>query len=126
MKHIPAALTIAAAGLGLALSAVAQTPAKANGKALFTQRCAMCHSTEAGKVSPLGPNLSGVVGRVSGSTTFRHSPAMKASGITWTPAALDKFLTAPMAMVPGSRMAVSVPDKAQRAAIIAHLAKPGG
>jgi cytochrome c len=90
----------------------------ASGEQLFKQRCQICHA--AGK-SILAPSLAGVVGRKAGTETFNYSPALKAAKITWTPAALDKYLTAPSKMVPGTRMVVSLPDKVQRSAVIAHL-----
>lgn len=95
-------------------------PAPADGGTIFRQRCQMCH----GATSPrtLGPTLAGVVGRKAASTTFAYSPALKKSGLTWTPATLDKFLTAPTKLVPGTKMAVTMPDKAQRDALIKYLA----
>lgn len=92
-----------------------------NGETLFRQRCQSCHGT-AGKPTPLAPDLAGVVGRKAGSTTFNHSPALKKSGITWNRANLDAFLAAPVKMVPGTRMVISVPDAAQRKALVAYLA----
>jgi cytochrome c len=48
---------------------------------------------------------------------------MKASGLTWTPANLEKFLANSQAMVPGTAMSVSVAGAADRANIVAYLAK---
>lgn len=109
---------LAAAYAALATPAAAQA---VNGETLFRQRCQSCHGT-AGKPTPLAPDLAGVVGRKAGSTTFNHSPALKKSGVTWTRATLDTFLAAPMKMVPGTRMVISVPDAAQRKALVAYLA----
>ena len=96
---------------------------KPDGAQAFKQRCQVCHSATAAKSTPLGPNLAGVVGRKAATATFAYSPALKASKLTWTKASLDKYLAAPMKMVPGTRMVVSVPDPAQRAALIDFLAK---
>lgn len=95
-------------------------PAPADGNMVFRQRCQMCH----GATSPrtLGPSIAGVVGRKAASTTFAYSPALKKSGLTWTAANLDKYLTAPTKLVPGTKMVVTVPDKAQRDALIKYLA----
>ena len=47
---------------------------------------------------------------------------MKGSGLTWTAANLDRFLTNPAALVPGTAMVVRINDAAQRSALIAYLA----
>jgi cytochrome c len=115
------ALAAAAAAVAGPLVAVA-APNAPDGEVLFRQRCAMCHSNVATKQVPLGPNLVGVVGRKAGSTPFKHSPALTASGITWDTAKLEQYLAGPTKLVPGSKMVVSVPDAAQRAALARYLA----
>ncbi|MEY4270254.1 MAG: hypothetical protein RLZZ58_1470 [Pseudomonadota bacterium] len=112
----------AAAGL-LALGSSALAASKPDGAVLFKQRCAQCHQVAAGKVSPLGPNLAGIVGRKAAAATFNYSAALKGSNLVWTRANLDKYLTAPAKMVPGTRMAVTMPDAAQRGAVLDYLAK---
>jgi cytochrome c len=112
---IPLTAAVSAASLA--------APSKADGGLVFKQRCQACHSATAAKTTPLAPNLAGVVGRKAASTSFAYSPALKKSNLTWTRASLDKYLAAPMKMVPGTRMVVSVPDPAQRAALIDFLAK---
>lgn len=114
-----AAATIVA-GLSIAADLEA-APAGPSGETLFRQRCVMCHQVAPGAVSPLGPNLRGVVGRTAGATAFNYSPAMKASKIAWNAATLDRYLLSPPRMVPGSKMIVSVPDAAQRRALIGYL-----
>ena len=104
-------------------AAVLAAPAKPDGGQVFKQRCQACHSATAAKITPLGPNLAGVVGRKAASAKFAYSPALKGSKLVWTRANLDKYLTAPMKMVPGTRMVVAVPDPAQRAALIDFLGK---
>jgi cytochrome c len=108
--------------LSLATFAVPAMAQDADGGALFKQRCQMCHTVDAGKPAGLAPNLAGVVGRKAASTAFNYSPALKASGLTWSKATLDSFLTAPMKLVPGTRMVIAIPDPQQRAAVIAYLA----
>jgi cytochrome c len=120
---IKAKLTAAALALAL-LSDVARAegdPAK--GEVKF-QECAACHKLEAG-VNNVGPSLHGVVGRKAGEIAdFRYSPALKRSGITWTPEAIDKFITDPQAMVPANRMPYAgMADPADRADLIAYLQK---
>ncbi|WP_226946694.1 c-type cytochrome [Rhizorhabdus phycosphaerae] len=110
-----------------ALSAPAQAQDAAAGKRAFL-KCAACHSIKPGDPNKIGPNLSGVVGRKAGSATgFRYSAAMKAkgAGITWDAATLDKWLTRPSAVIPGTSMAFGgIPNPAERAALIAYLKKP--
>jgi cytochrome c len=69
----------------------------------------------------LGPNLSRVAGRKAASSEFTYSTALKASGLKWDKPTLDRFLTAPMKAVPGTRMVISIPDAKQRADIVAYL-----
>lgn len=96
-----------------------QAFAQTTGAETFEDRCAMCHVAGGGQ----GPNLKGVVGRRAGSLAgFAYTPALKGSGLTWTPANLDRFLTNPGAMVPGTAMVVRINDAAQRAALIRYLA----
>lgn len=114
--------TAGAVLLSITLSA---TPALAQdaaaGGAQFKARCGACHSIVPGQKAMLAPNLSGLAGRKAGSTAFTYSPALKASGLSWDKATLDKFLAAPMKAVPGTRMVISVPDAKQRADIVAYL-----
>ncbi|WP_092441424.1 MULTISPECIES: cytochrome c family protein [unclassified Pseudomonas] len=93
----------------------------ADGARLFQQRCATCHSMEAGQ-NKAGPHLSGVIGRTAGNVEgATYSDAMRACGITWDSRTLDTFLTAPARMVRGTRMTVAIPNATQRAAIIQYL-----
>jgi cytochrome c len=93
----------------------------ARGEAKF-QDCAACHKLEAG-ANNLGPSLHGVFTRKAGELAdFRYSPAIKRSGITWTPELLDKFLADPQAMVPGNRMPYAgMASPGDRADLIAYL-----
>ncbi|HEX4742324.1 MAG TPA: c-type cytochrome [Caulobacteraceae bacterium] len=107
------------AGPVLARSAPATDPAA--GQQVYETRCSFCHGE--GGVGGQGPSLVGVVGRKAGSfANFAYTPALKASGLTWTAADLDRFLTNPAALVPGTSMPMSVPDAQERADLIAYLA----
>jgi cytochrome c len=119
-------LTLASAAAALATATMLPAQAaRPDGGALFRQRCASCHSVSPGQRPVLAPNLSGVVGRKAGSTAFAsYSPALKSSNLTWTRANLDRFLTAPSRLVPGTRMVVSIPDVQQRSAVLDYLAHP--
>jgi cytochrome c len=89
------------------------------GKAVFEKRCTGCHALDANRE---GPHLRGVFGRKAGSLPgFEFSAPMKASGITWDEASLDKWLSDTDAMIPGNAMGFRVPKVAERADIIAYL-----
>ena len=95
----------------------------ARGEARF-QDCAACHKLEAG-ANNVGPSLHGIFTRKAGEIAdFRYSPAMKRSGIVWTPETLEKFIADPQAMVPGNRMPYAgMANASDRADLIAYLAK---
>ena len=95
----------------------------ARGEAKF-QDCAACHKLEAG-ANNVGPSLNGIFARKAGDLTdFRYSPAIKRSGIVWTPETLDKFISDPQAMVPGNRMPYAgMANANDRADLIAYLSK---
>lgn len=112
----------AAASVIFPFTASAQTDT-ATGATLFRQRCQACHTVVAGQPGRIGPNLAGILGRKAATApAFNYSPALKASGLTWTRATLDRFLAAPVRTVPGTRMVIAMTDSAQRAALIAYLA----
>ncbi len=96
----------------------------------YASRCAGCHALDPGGNAPgaaqIGPSLYGIfdapIAAVAG---FNYSPAFAAlagSGVTWTAARLNTFLTDPLHTVPGTRMTVgAVPSAADRANVIAFL-----
>ena len=93
----------------------------AAGETAFVQ-CRLCHTLEPGK-NLIGPSLHQVVGRKAGSLPgYTYSAAMKNSGITWTGEQIYRFLAAPAAVVPGTRMAYAgLKDPQRRADVIAYL-----
>jgi cytochrome c len=95
----------------------------ARGEARF-QDCAACHRLEAG-ANNVGPSLHGIFTRMAGELAdFRYSPAMKRSGIIWTPETLDQFIADPQAMVPTNRMPFAgIASAGDRADLIAYLSK---
>ncbi len=104
---------------GAARSAPAPGDATTGG-AVFEDRCAICHVAAGGGQ---GPSLKSLIGRKAASVPgFEFTPALKASGLTWTAAALDGFLTNPRRAVPGTAMPIRVADAKQRADLIAYLA----
>jgi glucose/arabinose dehydrogenase len=97
------------------------------GKQIFRERCALCHSAEAGdNGGAQGPSLGGVVGRSAGSApNFAYSTALRDSHLTWDSPTLKRFLAAPGAVVPGTTMAVAVPSEVERDNLIAYFQSLG-
>ncbi len=115
-------ILIAASAL-LGMAGAPSFGADANaGRTLFRAQCALCHSAEAGdNGGAQGPNLEGILGRKAAQTGFGYSAALKASGLTWNEATLDRFLAAPTTVVPGSSMVIPVPTAADRENLIAYF-----
>jgi cytochrome c len=86
-------------------------------------QCMICHTVGEDEGSSVGPGLWGMYGRKAASVPgFPYSKAFRALELSWTEAELDRFLTQPMAMVPGTMMAFAgLRDPADRAAIICRL-----
>jgi cytochrome c len=117
-----------ALSLGLAIACSFATGARAqeidDGERLFRQRCASCHTTQAGQ-NRIGPHLAQLAGRQAGSVEgARYSPALRAADLAWDEATLDRFLANPRATVPGTTMTFSMPNEAQRRSIIGFLLRP--
>jgi cytochrome c len=116
----------AAAVLGATLLLIGQ--ARGDGDAVRGevrfQECAACHKLDAGS-NGVGPSLHGIFERKAGELAdFRYSPALKRSGIAWSPETLEAYLTDPQALVPGNRMPYAgMADPQGRADLIAYLAK---
>lgn len=114
-----------AAPKGKAVASAVKPPSgdAAAGATAFNTRCRACHGKD-GIGSTIGPDLRGIYGAKSGSSTFaRHSAALKASNLTWTEANLDTWLQGPAKMVPGSTMVLApAPAPDVRKNIIAYMA----
>ena len=131
-------LTVLAAlplGLGCAgpepapppVTSAASADALALGERL-SHRCLACHAMEAGRNTPAAPTLYRVVDRpVAAEPGYNYSPALRrlaAEQPRWTAELLDRFLTDPAAVAPGTEMGFSgLADAAERRAIIAWLAQ---
>jgi len=91
--------------------------------ATVAKKCVACHNFAEGAGAKVGPDLYAVVGRnVASVDGFKYSDAMKAKGGTWTPEALNAFLTNPKAAVPGTAMGFAgLPKGVDRANMIAYL-----
>jgi cytochrome c len=121
LSLFPAAIAL---GIATALPAVAEPTATSaddveQGRKAY-QGCMGCHSLDEDDV---GPRHRGVVGRRAGSVPgYVYSPALKASGIVWDAATLDRWLANPQALVPGTKMFFSLSNEQIRADVIAYLA----
>jgi cytochrome c len=101
-KHVLFGL-VAGVALMAGVSAASAQSAE-EGEKVFRQ-CKACHSLEAGKKG-VGPSLSGLIGRQSGSMEgFAYSPAMKGANITWNEENLTKYIADPKGFVAGNKMA---------------------
>lgn len=95
----------------------------ANGKTLFEQRCGICHGTGKDGDPMMGPSIKGLIGRTAGTDKNfpTYTPALKDYKVKWSVKTLDEFLENPMVKVPGTMMPMSLPDKKERADVIAYM-----
>jgi cytochrome c len=92
------------------------------GKAIYESRCTACHSLDHSRI---GPAHRGVFGRHAARVPdFDYSLALRRAKVTWNARTLDRWLTNPEAFIPGQKMGFSVPDRQDRADVIAFLASP--
>ncbi|MHC8395470.1 c-type cytochrome [Pseudomonas sp. LB3P93] len=93
------------------------------GATLFKRICGGCHQVGESARGSFGPQLNGIFGRASGSSTdYQYSDAMKSAGIIWTRETLTAYLEAPKEVVPGTRMifwGLSDPEKIEN--LLAYL-----
>jgi cytochrome c len=123
INRLVACAFAAATAIAGATEAPVATPVPgdaAHGKTLY-QACQACHSIDE---NDLGPKHRGVIGRRAGSLAdYNYSLALKNSGLTWNPTTLDRWLSNPSALVPGTKMYFQIADAQTRADIIAYLAE---
>jgi cytochrome c len=93
-----------------------------NGESQFAV-CRACHTLNQGGQDMTGPNLWGVFGRKAGAEpAFSYSDDMKNAGWTWDADRIDKWITNPRAVLPGTKMTfVGMPSAANRRDVIAFL-----
>ena len=88
-------------------------------------KCSGCHQAGPGSVNGIGPQLNGVVGRLSGSVAgYDYSPALAAARITWTHDTLAAFVTDARHLVPGTKMSFAGLKNAQDVEdLVAYLSR---
>jgi cytochrome c len=85
--------------------------------------CETCHNFQKGKGPKIGPDLWDVVGRkVASVPGFAYSDALKGVSGDWSYEVLNKWITDPKAMAPGTKMTFpGEKDPHRRADILAYL-----
>jgi cytochrome c len=95
--------------------------------AQVAKECEACHNLQEGQGPKVGPDLYGVVDRPIASVSgFNYTDAIKGAAKTlggkWTFDALNKWLTKPSAVAPGTAMTFAgLSNEKQRADVIAYL-----
>lgn len=89
---------------------------------LLAFACAACHKFRE-EETLIGPSLRGVFGRRAASIEgFQYSPALRQSGLVWTPRSLEAWLLDPAGFVEGTTMAFAGYRSAEdRRDLIAYL-----
>lgn len=125
MKFRFASIVAALAFVTPVASAWAADGDPAAGETLFKQKCAVCHKIGPGASNFVGPELNGINGRKAGSApNYSYSDGVKNAGWTWDAAQLDKWLTNPKALVPGTKMIFpGLPKESDRANVIAYISQ---
>jgi cytochrome c len=90
-------------------------------------KCKQCHTLESGGGALQGPPLWGVMGRdIAGVAGFSYTEDMAALPGAWEWEIMDKFLTRPKAVVPGTAMNfVGLRKEADRINLMAYLNAQG-
>lgn len=106
----------------LASCSAAQASSPAEGRAVFEDLCADCHTVTPGK-NKRGPSLAGVLGKAAaGQPNYNYSEALRNAGIVWSPERLARFLANPKKDLPGTKMRLlSTPGQAEIAELLTWL-----
>ncbi len=86
-------------------------------------KCEQCHDISKGGPNKIGPELWNVIGRPRASEPgYSYSSAMNEDHAPWTYASLFKYLKAPQAVVPGTKMSFAgLHSESDRVNLLAYL-----
>lgn len=121
IRNIAIAL-LTAAGADPALSADgAKDATDVDAGRVVYEKCIACHSPERNRTGPLH---CGLVGREAGTVEgYEYSDAMRTAAIVWNADTLNRFLEAPLEMIPETSMGFAgLADETERRQLIAWLA----
>jgi cytochrome c2 len=124
-------LAAAVAAAVAACGARYPVPDSARGERVYRQQCFACHAIEPGGSTPAGPTLHAILGGpIAADPAFDYSPALRRLAERrrrWTPELLDRFVTDPQSVAPGTEMGLlGIEDPAERRALIEWLSRPAG
>ena len=116
------ALILMAAAALFATNGAATAQDLAAGEQSF-RKCLPCHSIGEDAKHKIGPVLNGLDGRKSGTIDgYNYSEANKRAEILWNEASFTEYIAAPMARIPGTKMAFAgIRNEAEIASLWAYL-----
>ena len=118
-----ASATAAAAAPAVPLATLLAS-ADASQGASSAKKCQSCHDFTQGGPNKTGPNLYDVVGRkIASHPGFAYSDVLKGHvADTWSYEELDKWLSSPKSLMPGTKMTFAgIDDPVERANVLAYL-----
>lgn len=91
------------------------------------QKCASCHSIEAGGANGIGPNLHAIMGAPVGAKAgYQYSDAMASFGGNWGWEEMNQWLAAPKRYMEGTKMGFAGLSKVEdRAAVALYMNEQG-
>jgi cytochrome c len=104
--------------------AIAPPPEPTDRGTMLFRKCQACHDFDPSDHSKAGPTFWHLIGRRAGSVPgYPYSRALKASGLVWSEATIDRlFAEGPQAVAPGSKMPLQkMPSAQDRADLIRYL-----
>jgi cytochrome c2 len=93
----------------------------------FSSYCSGCHDIGDGSSHGIGPDLHGIFEAPAASAAgFEYSEAIRQSKVTWTRNNLDKYLTNPRSVIPGTTMNFpGIAEPTTRTRLIEYLKENG-